>query len=70
MNSPLSFRPAATTRMTVRSCSSGFELNSTDLKGDRRTLAYHRYAETLKFAYNVKKSIRDPEFSPDDVKLS
>lgn len=45
-------------------------MNSTDLKGQRRTVTYHRYAEALKFANSFKKHIRDPEFSPDDVKVS
>lgn len=41
-----------------------------DLKDHQRALTYHRYAEALKFANGLKKYIRDPKFSPDDVELS
>uniref|UniRef100_H3D1N6 Glutathione hydrolase n=1 Tax=Tetraodon nigroviridis TaxID=99883 RepID=H3D1N6_TETNG len=46
----------------------GFKLNSTDLEGHRKTVAYHRYAEALKFANSFRKNIRDPALSPDSVK--
>eukprot|EP00066_Takifugu_rubripes_P024514 XP_011613780.1 PREDICTED: gamma-glutamyltransferase 5 [Takifugu rubripes] len=48
----------------------GFEPNLKDLKDHQRALTYHRYAEALKFANSLKKYIRDPKFSPDDVEMA
>ncbi|XP_035511158.1 glutathione hydrolase 5 proenzyme-like [Morone saxatilis] len=40
----------------------GFHFNSNSLEGESKTLTYHRYIETLKFANGLKKDIRDPKF--------
>ncbi len=45
----------------------GYGLNSASVKGEEKTLTYHRYIEALKFANGLKKHIRDPRFSSDEV---
>lgn len=42
----------------------GYDLNSSAVDGEQRTLVYHRYVEALKFANGLKKHVRDPKFSP------
>ncbi|XP_067459881.1 gamma-glutamyltransferase 5a [Thunnus thynnus] len=45
----------------------GYGLNSTSLTGEEKTLTYHRYVEAFKFANGLKKHIRDPQFSSEEM---
>lgn len=45
----------------------GYKLNSASLMGDQKTLTYHRLVEAFKFANGLKKHIRDPRFSSEEV---
>ncbi|KAM7416336.1 hypothetical protein PAMA_018416 [Pampus argenteus] len=45
----------------------GYGLNSTSLTGEQKTLAYHRYIEAFKFANGLKKHLRDPHFSSEEM---
>uniref|UniRef100_A0A8P4GJL1 Gamma-glutamyltransferase 5 n=1 Tax=Dicentrarchus labrax TaxID=13489 RepID=A0A8P4GJL1_DICLA len=40
----------------------GFHFDSNSLEGENKTLTYHRYIESLKYANGLKKDIRDPKF--------
>lgn len=48
----------------------GYGLNSTSLTGEEKTLTYHRYVEAFKFANGLKKHIRDPQFSSEEVSFT
>ncbi|KAL4609609.1 gamma-glutamyltransferase 5-like [Arapaima gigas] len=41
----------------------GYNLNSSSIEGDQKTLTYHRYVEACKFANGQRKNIHDPNFS-------
>ncbi|KAJ8414780.1 hypothetical protein AAFF_G00023030 [Aldrovandia affinis] len=41
----------------------GYSLSPASMEGDQKTLTYHRYVETYKFANGLRKNIRDPNFS-------
>ncbi|KAM9360699.1 gamma-glutamyltransferase 5a [Symphorus nematophorus] len=43
----------------------GYHLNSEDMKGEKKTLTYHRFVEALRFAKDLKRRIRDLKFSPE-----
>uniref|UniRef100_A0A3B3HG80 Gamma-glutamyltransferase 5a n=1 Tax=Oryzias latipes TaxID=8090 RepID=A0A3B3HG80_ORYLA len=43
----------------------GFPLNPDSLTGKEKTLFYHRYIESFKFANGLKKYIRDPRFTSE-----
>lgn len=45
----------------------GYDLNSASLIGEKKTLAYHRLVEAFKFANGLKKHIRDPGFSSEEM---
>ncbi|XP_040928170.1 gamma-glutamyltransferase 5a isoform X2 [Betta splendens] len=45
----------------------GYDMNSASLRGEQKTLTYHRYAEAFKFANGLKKNIRDPEFGSEEA---
>ncbi|KAM7391680.1 hypothetical protein PAMP_022348 [Pampus punctatissimus] len=45
----------------------GYGLNSTSLTGEQKTLTYHRYIEAFKFANGLKKHLRDPHFSSEEM---
>ncbi|KAI3371858.1 hypothetical protein L3Q82_006737 [Scortum barcoo] len=45
----------------------GYDLNSASLTGEEKILTYHRYVETFKFANGLKKHIRDPHFSSEEM---
>lgn len=45
----------------------GFDLNLTSLTGEQKTQTYHRYVEAFKFANGLKKHIRDPQFSSEEM---
>ncbi|XP_011477389.1 gamma-glutamyl transferase-like 1b isoform X1 [Oryzias latipes] len=43
----------------------GYQLNPEGLTGEKKTLFYHRYIESFKFANGLKKYIRDPRFTSE-----
>uniref|UniRef100_A0A3B3CC47 Gamma-glutamyltransferase 5a n=1 Tax=Oryzias melastigma TaxID=30732 RepID=A0A3B3CC47_ORYME len=43
----------------------GYKLNPDTLTGKEKTLFYHRYIESFKFANGLKKYIRDPRFTSE-----
>ncbi|RVE68599.1 hypothetical protein OJAV_G00093090 [Oryzias javanicus] len=43
----------------------GYQLNPKSLTGKEKTLFYHRYIESFKFANGLKKYIRDPRFTSE-----
>ncbi|XP_068422514.1 gamma-glutamyltransferase 5a [Clinocottus analis] len=45
----------------------GYNLTSTDLIGEKKTLLYHRLIEAFKFSNGLKKYIRDPGFSSEKM---
>ncbi|XP_049907018.1 gamma-glutamyltransferase 5a isoform X2 [Epinephelus moara] len=45
----------------------GYNLNPASLVGEQKTLAYHRLVEAFKFANGLKKHIRDPRFSSEEM---
>ncbi|XP_078106362.1 gamma-glutamyltransferase 5a [Sander vitreus] len=45
----------------------GYKLNPASLMGDQKTLTYHRFVEAFKFANGLKKHIRDPRFSSEEM---
>uniref|UniRef100_A0AAQ6A539 Glutathione hydrolase n=1 Tax=Amphiprion ocellaris TaxID=80972 RepID=A0AAQ6A539_AMPOC len=45
----------------------GYHLNLTSLTGEQKTLTYHHYVEAFKFANGLKKHIRDPQFSSEEM---
>uniref|UniRef100_UPI0037E8DD79 gamma-glutamyltransferase 5a n=1 Tax=Semicossyphus pulcher TaxID=241346 RepID=UPI0037E8DD79 len=45
----------------------GYGFNSASLKGEKKTLAYHRFIEAFKFTNGLKKHIRDPQFSSAEM---
>ncbi|XP_034025322.1 gamma-glutamyltransferase 5a [Thalassophryne amazonica] len=45
----------------------GYGLDSASLTGELKTLTYHRFIEAYKFANGLKKHIRDPKFSSEDM---
>ncbi|XP_061841852.2 gamma-glutamyltransferase 5a isoform X1 [Nerophis lumbriciformis] len=45
----------------------GYDLNPASLRGEQKTLFYHRYVEALKFANGLKRHIRDPQFSSGEL---
>ncbi|XP_022052608.2 gamma-glutamyltransferase 5a [Acanthochromis polyacanthus] len=45
----------------------GYDLNLTSLTGEQKALTYHRYVEAFKFANGLKKHIRDPKFSSEEM---
>ncbi|XP_071765602.1 gamma-glutamyltransferase 5a isoform X2 [Centroberyx gerrardi] len=45
----------------------GYALDSASLMGEQKTLTYHRYVEACKFANGLKKYIRDPNFSSEEM---
>lgn len=47
----------------------GYDLNPASLTGAKKTLFHHRYVEAFKFAKGLKKYIRDPDYSSEDVSL-
>lgn len=48
----------------------GYHLDAAALEGEQKTVTYHRYIEAFKFANGLKKHIRDPQFSSEEVRLS
>ncbi|TMS03685.1 Glutathione hydrolase 5 proenzyme [Larimichthys crocea] len=46
----------------------GYDLKPAALSAEQKTLTYHHYVEAFKFANGLKKHIRDPKFSSEDVK--
>uniref|UniRef100_A0A3Q1FN03 Gamma-glutamyltransferase 5a n=1 Tax=Acanthochromis polyacanthus TaxID=80966 RepID=A0A3Q1FN03_9TELE len=48
----------------------GYDLNLTSLTGEQKALTYHRYVEAFKFANGLKKHIRDPKFSSEEVSIT
>ncbi|XP_054467219.1 gamma-glutamyltransferase 5a [Anoplopoma fimbria] len=45
----------------------GYNLDSTSLIGEQKTLVYHRLLEAFKFSNGLKKYIRDPGFSSEKM---
>ncbi|XP_030605450.1 glutathione hydrolase 5 proenzyme-like [Archocentrus centrarchus] len=45
----------------------GYKMNSAPITTDEKILFYHRYVETLNIARGLKKHIRDPKFTSDEV---
>uniref|UniRef100_A0AAY4C300 Gamma-glutamyltransferase 5a n=1 Tax=Denticeps clupeoides TaxID=299321 RepID=A0AAY4C300_9TELE len=45
----------------------GYNLSSESLRGKQKTLTFHRYVETCKFANGLKKFLRDPRFGSERV---
>ncbi|KAM6945173.1 gamma-glutamyltransferase 5a [Lycodopsis pacificus] len=45
----------------------GYNLDSTSLIGEQKTLFYHRLVEAFKFSNGLKKYIRDPGFSSEKM---
>ncbi|XP_061907682.1 gamma-glutamyltransferase 5a isoform X2 [Entelurus aequoreus] len=45
----------------------GYDPNPASLRGEQKTLFYHRYVEALKFANGLKRHIRDPQFSSGEL---
>ncbi|XP_059193283.1 gamma-glutamyltransferase 5a [Centropristis striata] len=45
----------------------GYNLTPASLKGEQKTLAYHHLVEAFKFANGLKKHIRDPRFSSEEM---
>uniref|UniRef100_A0A3Q0QUM4 Gamma-glutamyltransferase 5a n=1 Tax=Amphilophus citrinellus TaxID=61819 RepID=A0A3Q0QUM4_AMPCI len=45
----------------------GYKMNSVPQTADEKTSFYHRYIEAFKFANGLKKYIRDPKFSSDEM---
>lgn len=45
-----------------------FYMKSSSLAPDQETLFYHRYIEAFKFANGLKKHIRDPQFTSENMK--
>lgn len=45
----------------------GYHLNSTSLSGEHKKQTYHHYIEALKFANGIRKHIRDPQFSSEEM---
>uniref|UniRef100_A0AAY4C3I8 Gamma-glutamyltransferase 5a n=1 Tax=Denticeps clupeoides TaxID=299321 RepID=A0AAY4C3I8_9TELE len=43
----------------------GYNLSSESLRGKQKTLTFHRYVETCKFANGLKKFLRDPRFGSE-----
>uniref|UniRef100_A0A8C3ZZ19 Gamma-glutamyltransferase 5a n=1 Tax=Denticeps clupeoides TaxID=299321 RepID=A0A8C3ZZ19_9TELE len=43
----------------------GYNLSSESLRGKQKTLTFHRYVETCKFANSLKKFLRDPRFGSE-----
>lgn len=48
----------------------GYDLKPAALSAEQKTLTYHHYVEAFKFANGLKKHIRDPKFSSEDVSAS
>ncbi|XP_077378121.1 gamma-glutamyltransferase 5a isoform X2 [Festucalex cinctus] len=46
----------------------GYDLTPASLRGEQKTLFYHRYVEALKFANGLKKHNRDLDFSSEPTK--
>ncbi|XP_004084636.1 glutathione hydrolase 5 proenzyme isoform X2 [Oryzias latipes] len=58
--------PAAGSLLTlILNIMRGFPLNPDSLTGKEKTLFYHRYIESFKFANGLKKYIRDPRFTSE-----
>ncbi|XP_073322250.1 gamma-glutamyltransferase 5a [Pagrus major] len=45
----------------------GYHLSSASLSVEQKTRAYHHYIEAFKFANGLKKHIRDPQFSSEQM---
>ncbi|XP_041856660.1 gamma-glutamyltransferase 5a [Melanotaenia boesemani] len=45
----------------------GYHLNLAPQTAEQKTLFYHRYVEALKFANGIKRHIRDPKFSFEEM---
>lgn len=45
----------------------GYNLTPASLTGEQKTMTYHRLVEAFKFANGLKKHIRDPRFSSEEV---
>lgn len=45
----------------------GYHLNLSSLTGEQKILTYHHYVEAFKFANGLKKHIRDPQFSSEEM---
>ncbi|XP_057687566.1 gamma-glutamyltransferase 5a [Corythoichthys intestinalis] len=48
----------------------GYDLKPTSLRGEQKSLFYHRYIEALKFANGLKKYSNDPVYSANITKYS
>uniref|UniRef100_A0A6Q2XX37 Gamma-glutamyltransferase 5a n=1 Tax=Esox lucius TaxID=8010 RepID=A0A6Q2XX37_ESOLU len=45
----------------------GYKLNPTSLMGEQKTLTYQHYIEAYKFSNGLRKNIRDPRFSSEEI---